>query len=261
MNLVRQYNSSKEGVHMLKKYVILCLLSFSLCAAVEIGFVFDVDGTLKSEDEWFKANEQMLINRGIEINEEVRGKLSTMPAGCGLAGSITFLRERFEGQGFVGLDNELQAEKERIALDILEETGSASYYPGAEDFLKQVQKRKIRMAVATNAPTKALPVYAKAFNFEKYFGLHVYNPDHVGGKPKPNPALYLYAVEQIGLNPKQCIAFEDSPSGAKAAKEAGLFVVGYDSSDNKALSEHADMIVKEWQALNIDELIEKVSDQ
>lgn len=42
---------------------------------------------------------------------------------------------------------------------------------------------------------------------------------------KPNPDIYLLAIERLGLQAEQCIAFEDSEAGARAAIAAGLKVV------------------------------------
>jgi beta-phosphoglucomutase len=43
---------------------------------------------------------------------------------------------------------------------------------------------------------------------------------------KPDPLPYLTALERLGLKPEEAIAFEDSPSGMRAAKGAGLFSFG-----------------------------------
>ncbi|MFN7830875.1 MAG: HAD family hydrolase, partial [Bacteroidota bacterium] len=45
--------------------------------------------------------------------------------------------------------------------------------------------------------------------------------------PKPHPDVYIHALEQLGLKPHEALAVEDSPTGVKAAKGAGLFTVGF----------------------------------
>ncbi|TDZ24416.1 putative phosphatase YhcW [Colletotrichum sidae] len=44
---------------------------------------------------------------------------------------------------------------------------------------------------------------------------------------KPNPAIYLHACKKLGFEPSECIAIEDSRSGATAAKNAGIPLLGY----------------------------------
>ncbi|MGL5244126.1 MAG: HAD family hydrolase, partial [Sarcina sp.] len=41
-------------------------------------------------------------------------------------------------------------------------------------------------------------------------------------KSKPDPEIYLKAIEKIGLKPEQCIVFEDALSGIEAAHRAGV---------------------------------------
>ena len=47
------------------------------------------------------------------------------------------------------------------------------------------------------------------------------------GKPKPAPDLYLHAARALGANPAHCVVIEDSPTGARAAKAAGMRCMGY----------------------------------
>lgn len=47
------------------------------------------------------------------------------------------------------------------------------------------------------------------------------------GKPKPDPALYLYAATALKADPAECVVVEDSPTGARAARAAGMRCLGY----------------------------------
>ena len=47
------------------------------------------------------------------------------------------------------------------------------------------------------------------------------------GKPKPEPDLYLFAAERLGATPADCAVVEDSATGAKAARAAGMRCFGY----------------------------------
>ena len=42
---------------------------------------------------------------------------------------------------------------------------------------------------------------------------------------KPDPAVYLLAASRLGAVPQQCLAFEDTDHGARAAQAAGMRVV------------------------------------
>jgi beta-phosphoglucomutase-like phosphatase (HAD superfamily) len=54
------------------------------------------------------------------------------------------------------------------------------------------------------------------------------------GKPKPAPDLYLHAARALGVDAAHCVVVEDSPTGAKAARAAGMRCMGY------AAAGHAD---------------------
>jgi beta-phosphoglucomutase-like phosphatase (HAD superfamily) len=72
--------------------------------------------------------------------------------------------------------------------------------------------------------------YIEQFHLERWF-----SPDCIvydtGDLPsKPDPAIYLRAVERLGLRPEECIALEDSVHGVRAAVSAGIsFVYGVGS--------------------------------
>ena len=54
------------------------------------------------------------------------------------------------------------------------------------------------------------------------------------GRPKPDPALYLHAAGALGADPLHCVVVEDSPTGARAARAAGMRCLGYAPSGDAA---------------------------
>jgi phosphoglycolate phosphatase-like HAD superfamily hydrolase len=66
----------------------------------------------------------------------------------------------------------------------------------------------------------------------------------VVSKKKPDPEIYLLALERTGFNPEACIVIEDSRNGVLAAKKAGMHVVATTNiyTENEDLSE-ADIVV------------------
>lgn len=55
---------------------------------------------------------------------------------------------------------------------------------------------------------------------------HLYSGQTLGA-PKPAPDLYLFAARQLGAMPESSIVIEDSPTGARAARAAGIRCFGY----------------------------------
>ena len=58
---------------------------------------------------------------------------------------------------------------------------------------------------------------------------HVYSAATTLNPPssKPDPAIYLHACKELGVEPKDCVTVEDSKSGATAAMRAGIPLVAY----------------------------------
>ena len=66
----------------------------------------------------------------------------------------------------------------------------------------------------------------------------IYSAQQVA-RSKPFPDIYLFASEQMGVAPIDCVVIEDSPTGADAARAAGMRVFGYAALNDAAKLQHA----------------------
>ncbi|UXY13778.1 HAD-IA family hydrolase [Chitiniphilus purpureus] len=71
--------------------------------------------------------------------------------------------------------------------------------------------------------------------------------DVARGKPAPDP--YLHAAAQLGVAPAACLAFEDAPSGVRAARAASMPVIALTTSHAGTALCEADLHIADWQAL------------
>lgn len=95
--------------------------------------------------------------------------------------------------------------------------------PGVDEVLDYLRAHGIRTAVATATdPIRAKEYLTKIGIYDKFDEV-VCATMVENGKPKPD--VYLYACKQIGENPKDCIAVEDSPNGVRSAVDAGIRTV------------------------------------
>ena len=70
---------------------------------------------------------------------------------------------------------------------------------------------------------------------------------------KPDPALYLLALERLGVRAEQAVAFEDSPNGILAAKRAGIYCVAVPNPLTQDLSlELADRRIRSFEEFDLD---------
>ncbi|WP_454907426.1 HAD family hydrolase [Variovorax gossypii] len=95
--------------------------------------------------------------------------------------------------------------------------------PGAAEFLGALRERGIRCAVASSSTRRQIEACLGSLGVLHHFSAFA-GGDEVT-RAKPDPALYLLAAERLDVAPADCIAFEDSENGAKAALAAGLRVV------------------------------------
>ena len=83
--------------------------------------------------------------------------------------------------------------------------------------------------------------------------------DVAAGRTKPNPDLFLLALDQLQVQKEAAIVFEDSPNGVKAAKSAGIFVVAVPNLVTSLLSiENANLTLTSLSDLSLSELLDKV---
>jgi HAD superfamily hydrolase (TIGR01509 family) len=94
---------------------------------------------------------------------------------------------------------------------------------GVLPLLKHYQSNNVICSVASSSPTHHITHRLSRVGVVDYFS-HITSGQEVA-HGKPNPDIYLLAVEKLGLEVEECIAFEDSENGARAAIAAGLKVV------------------------------------
>jgi beta-phosphoglucomutase-like phosphatase (HAD superfamily) len=108
----------------------------------------------------------------------------------------------------------------------LERTDGTPMFPikaGAAEFLDALRERGIRCAVASSSTRGQIQACLGSLDLLHHFSAFA-GGDEVA-RAKPDPALYLLAAQRLGVAPADCIAFEDSENGAKAALAAGMRVV------------------------------------
>jgi HAD superfamily hydrolase (TIGR01509 family) len=114
------------------------------------------------------------------------------------------------------------AAKESLYRDMLGPRLSESLTPGLREFL--ARHRDIPAAVATNAEPANVDFVLRGAKLSDAFRAVV--DGHQVANPKPHPEVFLRAADQMGVEPRFCIVFEDSYAGVQAGLAAGMTVVG-----------------------------------
>jgi beta-phosphoglucomutase-like phosphatase (HAD superfamily) len=113
--------------------------------------------------------------------------------------------------------------RQRLQLERSDGTPMFPIKPGAAELLGALRQRGTRCAVASSSTRGQIEACLGSLGVLHHFSAFA-GGDEVA-RAKPDPALYLLAAERLGVDPAECIAFEDSENGAKAALAAGLRVV------------------------------------
>jgi len=105
--------------------------------------------------------------------------------------------------------------------------------PGVTQVLDQLDSAGIPYAVGSNGPHAKMAItLAKTGMLTRLEGRIVSREDVT--RPKPAPDIYLRAAQLLGQSPEHCIVIEDSISGAKAGKAAGMVTWGFIAETSEA---------------------------
>ena len=177
---------------------------------------FDMDGVLvNSEDFWIPREVDELFPRLLP-DESVDVEEIT---GMNYRDIYDYLAENYA----VAMDrDEFVAWYDGAAEDIYGE--DVTLLPGATDLVDELRERGVRVALVSSSPPHWIDVVLERFplSFDA-----VVSADSVDVPGKPDPDIYEYAADQLGVAPAATVAVEDSGHGIEASSRAGMHVVGF----------------------------------
>jgi HAD superfamily hydrolase (TIGR01509 family) len=213
------------------------------------GLLFDMDGVLVNNlDVHREAFAEFFRRYGVERtfdelnrhfgrgNDDIMGDL--MP------------REIVERVGIRELGNQ----KEAIYREIYAPTITPQ--PGLLGFLAESERSGLRCAVGSSGFLANVDFVLDKCAIRPYFSAIVAG-DQVT-KCKPDPEIYLTAAAKLGLEPKECIVFEDAEAGIEAGKRAGMVVVALATTFTREFlkTTEADLIIDDFRDISVERLRE-----
>ena len=118
-----------------------------------------------------------------------------------------------------------------------------SLAPGLRSFLVKMRRRGLKLGLASSSPRSWVEMTLSRFGLDRSFGA-VVTGDDAPGRTKPAPDIYLLAARRLHVQPKDCVAVEDSAVGVRAARAAGIFCVGLRSG----LNDEQNLSAADWEA-------------
>lgn len=128
---------------------------------------------------------------------------------------------------------------------------------GLVELVTSARSQQLRLAIVTNAPRANATHVALDLGLQAAFAGIVAVEDVV--HPKPHPEPYLRGAALLDLAPERCLAFEDSPSGVRAAVSAGMPVVGLTTghSSEQLLDAGATLVVPDFADPRVAQLLDR----
>lgn len=178
--------------------------------------IFDMDGTLIDTEKYYRiAWKYALESFGYHPTEEQL----LMFRSLGRPFSSAYLKKTFGEE----LEYEQVRKVRQGRFNELVETQGIQLKPGAKEILTFLREKNIVTAIATCTNIERANQYLKQIGLYDLLDRVISASMVETGKPAPD--IYLYACKELGLNPANCMAVEDSPNGIYSAHDAGCNVV------------------------------------
>lgn len=177
--------------------------------------LFDMDGTLiDSEHHWLSSEQELASSWGGKWTNDDGEAL----IGMSLYQSTQLIKEK------IGIDLTPGEITDLLTDSVIEKLeANLVWRPGVLELLAQLSARGVKTAIVTMSMRRMALRVADKLPTGK-FDVVVAGDDVTHGKPHPEP--YLRAAEQLGVDIRDCIAFEDSVTGLTSAEASGAIAIG-----------------------------------
>jgi HAD superfamily hydrolase (TIGR01509 family) len=175
---------------------------------------FDMDGLLvNSEPLWLEAETELMANYGYtwrteDQNHCLGGPLSRVGA------------YMFEKSGMQKSPEYFTTSVIELMTDKLKH--GAPVMPGALELLANLARNNVPTALVSASPRVLVDAVLSSIPGNTFaFSISADDVEN----PKPNPEAYVKAAHDLGVNIKDCLILEDSPTGVQAATSSGAFTI------------------------------------
>ena len=185
----------------------------------QLAVIFDMDGVLVDSEPWhYKVEELIFEELGIDVPDKVH-KIY-----LGMAADLMWsdLKRRY---GLKHSLEELVQYDEEFRMGFFKDLGNLQPNPGVRKLLTGLNEANIPIGVATSSVPGIVDIILEQCNIRSYFDAVVTTVQ--AGKSKPAPDVYLYAARKLEHEPVNCLVFEDSMNGIRAAVDAGMTCVAF----------------------------------
>jgi beta-phosphoglucomutase len=211
--------------------------------------IFDLDGVIVDTAKyhylaWRRLAREMSFDFSPEQNERLKG-----------VSRIQSLEILLELGGITLTDAEMinaAHRKNAWYVDYITTLTPDEILPGAKDFLTDVRRHGIKMAVGSASKNAGLILHRLLL--QEMFDAVIDGTKVT--RAKPDPQVFLLAATELKVEPAACIVFEDAQAGIQAAKNGGMHCVGV---GDRTILHEADLVIRGFEGLDWSVLEEKLS--
>ena len=192
--------------------------------------IFDLDGTLvDSMWVWAQIDIDYLKQKGYSMPENLRSEIVHLS----FSQTAIYFKEKFN------LDDSIEKiSKDWHDMAFNHYSNNVKLKLGVKDFLNNLKSLKIKIALATSNSIPLLEACLKNNGIYDYFDSITTTDEVSNGKNCPD--VYLLAADKLGINPKDCLVFEDILPAIQGAKAANMKVIAV--KDDECLDSKEDLL-------------------
>jgi beta-phosphoglucomutase len=179
--------------------------------------IFDMDGVLIEAKEWhYDALNRALQLFGYEIN-----RVDHLTTYDGLPTKKKLEMLSLENDLPKGLHSFINEMKQQYTTELVHALCKPRFVH--EFALSTLKAQGYKLAVASNSIRQTVELMMSKAGLTKYLDIMLSNEDV--SNAKPNPEIYLKAMQSLGCKPEECVIVEDNENGVRAARASGAHVL------------------------------------
>jgi len=213
------------------------------------GYIFDLDGVIVDTAKYHYNSWRKLANKlGFDITEAQNENLKGVSRKESLEyilslGKLTFPEKE---------KTKLAELKNSWYVESISNMNDSELLPGALDLLKELRAKNL--GISLGSASKNSERILKSTGIFDMFDAIIDGTKTT--ESKPHPQVFLMGAEALRLKPEECVVFEDSINGVKAANTGGFISIGVGNADTL---HEADFVFADLKGCSIQSIEDQIS--
>lgn len=204
--------------------------------------IFDMDGVIvDSEYTFLESKTAMLHSEGHLVDESYHYQF--------MGTTAEFMWEKMKEELQLQKSVSEYIEEMNLRRKALITRDGVKAIPHVQTLIRQLAEANFQLGVAPSSPKKEIEENLDQLQLRNYF-TEIVSSEEVA-RSKPFPDVFLKVASLLGTNPQQCIVIEDTINGCKAAKDAGMYCIGFANPAFPAQDLPADQTIIDFRDLNV----------